>query len=72
MNECYAKTLKRNTQLTNLGVFSKSVLNVFLLVSHATPDSLGLDNWGTWHRCWRWGLIVKPYKGDTELLHTCI
>ena len=22
-----------------------------LLVLHATPDSLGLDIWGTWHRC---------------------
>ena len=23
-----------------------------MLVLHATSDSLGLDNWGTWHRCW--------------------
>ena len=32
---------------------------VCLLVLHATPDSLGLDNWGTWHRCWCWDLIVE-------------
>ena len=30
-----------------------------LLVLHATPDSLGLDNWGRWHRCWRSDLIVE-------------
>ena len=22
-----------------------------LFALHATPDSLGLDNWGTWRRC---------------------
>ena len=27
-------------------------LNFFVcLVLHATPDSLRLDNWGTWRRC---------------------
>ena len=24
-----------------------------------TPDSIELDNWGTWHRCQRWGSMVE-------------
>ena len=32
---------------------------LFLLVSHATPDSLRLDNWGTWHRCQLWDSIIE-------------
>ena len=40
-------------------------------VLHVTPDSLGLDNWGTRHRCWRWDLIVEQrnfvYRRNTPL-----
>ena len=38
---------------------SDTAMGYFLLVLHVTPDSLGLDNWGTWHRCLRWDLIVE-------------
>ena len=39
----------------------------FAYFTHATSDSLGLDNWGTWHRCWRRDLIVEwrnPITGE--------
>ena len=34
---------------------------VFFVVAcfTCTPDSIQLVNWGTWHRCQRWGSIVE-------------
>ena len=31
----------------------------FVACFTCTPDSIELVNWGTWHRCWRWGSIVE-------------
>ena len=39
--------VKQYIHLANSHYFSVCVL----LVLHATPDSLRLDNWGTWRRC---------------------
>ena len=48
----FDRTLKRRLQLGRVSLSCSTLFFFCLLVLHATPDSLGLDNWGTWHRCW--------------------
>ena len=62
--------LKIKSELASVNVSFKDLLQAnwsmytsyvcfVLLVLYATPDSLGLDDWGAWHRCLRSDSIVE-------------
>ena len=64
ISEVHSSTNTRRTDLFKLFTICAQCVpatNNFLclLVLHTTPDSLGLNDWGTWHRCQRWDLIVE-------------
>ena len=45
--ECHTENNQRLEQHQKV---EKTIYFLFAFL-HATPDSLGLGNWGTWHRC---------------------